>query len=53
MNSNLSAVMERAIYEQLWLIYYNDTLYSKGIITEAERNKMRLKIKQRTDKMVR
>ncbi len=33
--------------EYLWLIYYNDTLYAKGVITEQERNKMRLLIKKR------
>ncbi len=33
--------------ERLWLNYYNDTLYAKGLITEADRNKMRLLIKQR------
>ncbi len=34
--------------EYLWLTYYNDTLYAKGVITEQERNKMRLLIKKRT-----
>ena len=37
-------------FEQLWLSYYNDTLYEKGFITEDERNKMRLKIKEYTSK---
>lgn len=37
-----------AIFEQLWLTYFNDTLYAKGIITEEQRNKMRIKIKNRT-----
>ena len=36
------------IFEQLWLTYFNDTLYAKGIITEEQRNKMRIKIKNRT-----
>lgn len=39
-------------FEQLWLSYYNDTLYGKGFITEDERNKMRLKIKEYTSKKV-
>ena len=39
---------KRSIMEQLWLDYYNDTLYEKGVITEDERNKMRIKIKSRT-----
>ena len=34
--------------EQLWLTYYNDTLFAKGLITEEQRNKMRLMIKSRT-----
>lgn len=37
-------------FEQLWLSYYNDTLYVKGFITEDERNKMRLKIKEYASK---
>lgn len=36
------------IFEQLWLTYFNDTLYSKGLITEEQRNKMRIKIKNRS-----
>lgn len=36
------------IFEQLWLTYFNDTLYAKGLITEEQRNKMRIKIKNRT-----
>lgn len=34
-----------AIFEHLWLTYFNDTLYAKGLITEEQRNKMRIKIK--------
>ena len=26
--------------EQIWLQYFNDTLFSRGIITEQERNRM-------------
>lgn len=37
----------KVIIEQLWLTYYNDTLYSKGLITEEERNKVRTIIKRR------
>ena len=37
----------QSVYESLWLTYYNDTLYAKGIITEEERNKMRAKINAR------
>lgn len=41
------------VIEQLWLTYYNDTLYAKGVITETERNRMRVKIKNRTASMER
>ena len=43
----------RSTIEQLWLTYYNDTLYEKGVITEDERNKMRIKIKSRARQMER
>lgn len=33
--------------EQIWLLFFNQVLFEKGIITEAERNKMVLKIEQR------
>ena len=39
---------KKSVLEQLWLSYYNDTLYAKGIITEEQRNKMRVKIKSRS-----
>lgn len=35
------------VLESLWLTYYNDTLYEKGLITESQRNKMRVMIKHR------
>lgn len=38
---------KESVLQKLWLTYYNDTLYEKGLITEAERNKMRVKIKSR------
>ena len=37
----------QSIIEQLWLTYYNDSLYAKGAITEEQRNKMRLRIRNR------
>ena len=46
-HSEISQQRRRSIMEQLWLTYYNDTLYEKGVITEDERNKMRIKIKSR------
>lgn len=47
-NKKMSEQKKQSIIEQLWLSYYNDTLYANGVITEAERNKMRIKIKTRT-----
>ena len=47
-HSEISQQRRRSIMEQLWLTYYNDTLYEQGVITEDERNKMRIKIKSRT-----
>ena len=38
---------KQAVIEQLWLTYYNDTLYAKGLITEEQRNRMRAQIKNR------
>lgn len=43
----ISEQQRRSVLEQLWLTYYNDTLYEQGVITEDERNKMRIKIKSR------
>lgn len=39
---------EQAVYERLWLTYFNDTLYAQGIITQTEHDKMRVKINTRT-----
>jgi hypothetical protein len=44
-----STMTERRVIEGLWLTYYNDTLFAKGVITEAAHNKMRLRIKSRAD----
>ena len=38
---------KQSVIEKLWLIYFNDTLYEKGLITEAERNRMANKIHAR------
>ncbi len=32
---------KNAIIERLWLTYFNDTLYSQGIITESSHDQMR------------
>lgn len=41
----------QAITQQLWLTYFNDTLFAKGLITEQQRNQMRIKIKNRSAAM--
>lgn len=43
---------ERVIIEQLWLTYFNDTLFAEGAITEEMRNKMRVKIHSRTARLL-
>ena len=32
---------KKSMAEQLWLNYYNQTLFENGLITEAERNRMK------------
>lgn len=44
---------KESVLEKLWLTYYNDTLYEKGLITEQQRNKMRVMIKTRSSSMER
>ena len=44
---------KQSVLEKLWLTYYNDTLYEKGLITEEERNNMRIRIKNRASSMER
>lgn len=39
---------EKAVVEELWLMYYNNTLRKHGLITEIEHRKMSLKISERT-----
>ena len=46
--TGLTDQKKQAVIEQLWLTYYNDTLFAKGLITEDQRNRMRLMIKSRT-----
>lgn len=44
---NKSEVQEkRELGSRLWLTYYNQTLYERGVITEQERNRMALKINE-------
>lgn len=48
MKTDMTEQKKQAVIEQLWLTYYNDTLFAKGLITEDQRNRMRLMIKSRT-----
>ena len=48
MKAGMNEQKKQAVMEQLWLTYYNDTLFAKGMITEEQRNKMSLMIKSRT-----
>ena len=49
----ISEKKKQSVIERLWMTYYNDTLYAKGMITEEQRNKMRIKIKNRAASMQR
>ena len=44
----MSEQKKLAVIEQLWLIYYNDTLFAKGMITQEQHQRMQLMIKSRT-----
>lgn len=35
-----NAQARKALAEQLWLHYYNSTLFARGLITEQARNRM-------------
>ena len=48
MKQGMNEQKKQAVMEQLWLTYYNDTLFAKGMITEEQRNKRRVMIKSRT-----
>ena len=48
MKPGMTEQKKQAVIQQLWLTYYNDTLFAQGEITEEQRNKMRLMIKSRT-----
>ena len=53
MRPGMTEQKKQAVMEQLWLTYYNDTLFAKGLITEDQRNKMRVKIKNRSSSRAR
>ena len=55
-NEKKKAISEQkkdSVLQKLWLTYYNDTLFEKGLITEEQRNKMRVMIKTRAASMER
>lgn len=45
---NMNEKKKNLIMEQLWLTYFNDSLYKNGVITENEHNRMRVLIKNRS-----
>ena len=46
--TNLSLEKQKQILaEQFWLLYYNQTLFERGLITEQERNRMANRISNR------
>lgn len=47
---NMAEQKNKTVFEQLWLSYYNDTLFAKGVISEDQYNKIRLLIQNRTNK---
>lgn len=53
MKPGMTEEKKQSVLDQLWLTYYNDTLYAKGLITEQERNKMRVKIRNRNSSLSR
>lgn len=37
----------KQVSRQIWLLYFNKTLLEKGVITEKEHNRMKLKIQSK------
>lgn len=46
------AKCKQAVFEELLLKYYNDTLHKQKLITEAEHRKMLIMISERTQKLL-
>ena len=42
---------EQDVIDRLWLQYFNDTLYARGLISETERNQMHSRINARSSKV--
>lgn len=53
MSSNRSIEHKRDVAEQLWLLYFNRTLYDRKLITEAEHNRLHNMITNRRPSAVR
>ena len=43
----MSEAEKQNVIDKLWLNYYNDTLFARGLISESDRNRMRNRISQR------
>lgn len=44
---DVNQTKKKAIAEETWLLYFNQKLYEQGVISERDRNRMILKIKNR------
>lgn len=44
---NWTETEKQNVIDKLWLNYFNDTLFAKGLISETDRNRMRNRISQR------
>jgi len=44
---------KKSLAEQLWLAYFNSYLYEHGVISEADRNRMAIQIKNRNQSKTR
>lgn len=38
---------KKALAEKLWLLYFNQYLFEKGVISEQDRNRMKIQIESR------
>ena len=45
---NWTASEKQNVIDKLWLNYFNDTLFARGLISETDRNRMRNRISART-----
>lgn len=46
-SNNVSLSKRNAVYDELWLLYFNEALFKNGLITEEQRRKISVKIKTR------